>query len=74
MRDYIAMLVAAMVAIGWTVGVLLVVLPIVGRVVPRWWALREFAGGRPRRVALGAGLILLLATTAVFLLVDTVRL
>ena len=73
MRDYVAMLAAALVAIGWTAGVLLVAAPLVSGFAPRGWALRELADRRPRRVVLSAGLVLLLAATGLFLLMDTLR-
>ena len=73
MRDYVTMLAAALVAIGWVAGLLLVALPTLGRFAPRGWALRELSGERPRRVTLGAGLVLLLAATALFMLVDILR-
>ena len=74
MRDYVALLAAALVAVGWVAGVLLVVAPLLSRFAPQGWATRELAEGRPRLVALVAGLVLLLAATALFLLVDIVRL
>ena len=73
MRDYVAMLAAAMVALGWMTGVLLVVAPLLSRFTPRGWALRELAEGRPRLVALGTGIVLILAATALFMLVDVAR-
>lgn len=73
MRDYVALLAAALVAVGWTAGVLLVAAPLLSRFAPPGWVLRELAGGKVRLVSLVAGLVLLLAATALFLVVDIAR-
>lgn len=71
MSGIVLILLATVVAFGWSAGVALVTLPLLASKAPRGWALRELAHGRARNVALMAGLLLLGVATVVFVLVES---